>query len=94
MFNFVNFVASLSIVGLSNSNGSTEEGFVVATVLLQGQEYTYALPVTMTGESTQNLIIIFPKAITPIVVYPCSTKPGGINEGPDVVGLNSDEQPE
>jgi len=63
-------------------------------VLIGGHAYESVLPVTVTAESTQSLLFVFSKTFTIITVDPCSTKPGGINEGPDVVGLKNEEQPE
>jgi hypothetical protein len=82
------------IVNLSNSSTSAEQGFVVTTVLLAGVGYISFVPVSVTAESTQSILLIFPRPFTTIGAVACSTKPGGINEGPDVVGLKSDEEPE
>jgi len=80
------------VVGLSNPSESTEQGYILATVVLLGEQYTYAVPVSVTATSTQNILVIFPRTITTIGVIACSNKPGGINEGPDVVGVREEEQ--
>ena len=82
------------VVGLSNPTASTEQGFVVATVLLLGQQYSYAIPVSVTARSGLSVLVVFPRTFTTISVYACSSKPGGINEGPDVVGIREEEESE
>jgi hypothetical protein len=85
---------STLIVKLSNPSASTEEGFVVTTVLLAGKEYVNVIPVALTAESTATLLVVFPRTFTAIGAYACGDKPGGINEGPDVVGIIHEEEPE
>ena len=81
------------IVNLSNPTASTEEGFVVATVLFAGQQYGNFIPVSVTAQSRLSVLFVFPRTFTTIGVSVCSNKPGGINEGPDVVGIIQEEEP-
>ena len=82
------------IVNLSNPTASTEQGFVVTTVLLAGKQYGYVFPVSVTAQSRQSILVVFPRTFTTIGVFACSSKPGGINEGPDVVGIIREEEEE
>jgi len=74
------------IVDLSNPTASTEEGFVVATVLLAGYPYGDVVPVSVTAQSRLSSLVKLPGTFTTIGVVVCANRPGGINEGPDVVG--------
>ena len=78
---------STLIVSLANPSESAAQGYLVTTVLLAGKEYVNVFAVSMTAESNKNVLVVFPRIFTPIGAFTCSNKPGGINEGPDVVGL-------
>ncbi len=85
---------STLIVNLSNPSGSTEQGFVVTTVLFAGQQYGNIIPVSVAARSNLSVLVLFPRTFTTIGVSVCSNKPGGINEGPDVVGMREEEPTE
>lgn len=85
---------STLIVNLANSSESAAQGYLVTTVLLAGKEIVNVFSVSVTAESTKNVLIVFPRTFTTIGAHTCSTKPGGINEGPDVVGIIREEEPE
>ncbi|NIM00172.1 MAG: hypothetical protein GTN89_04575 [Acidobacteria bacterium] len=80
------------IVSLANSSGTLAEGFIVVTVLIDGQPYDYVFPVSVAGEGEMSVLVLFPKSSTPVGVIVCTSQPGGINEGPDVVGIREEEQ--
>lgn len=84
-------------VGLANPASSSESGYIVVTVMMDGQLLTFAEPVVVSAKSTLAVRFIFPRAITPGGVYACSNKPGGIVETPDPVTVHpqpSEEEPE
>ena len=81
---------SVLVVNLTNSSASTEQGFVVADVLLQGLPYTYVFPVSVASGSGSSVVIVFPRPVTPIGVVACGFDPGGINEGGDVVFIREE----
>jgi len=85
---------STLIVSLANPSESAAQGYLITTVLLAGKEYVNVFAVSMTAESNKNVLVVFPRIFTPIGAYTCSNKPGGINEGPDVVGLIHEEEEE
>ena len=80
------------VVGLSNSSDSTEQAFVVAEVMLQGRPYIHVTPVSLTSGLGSSVVVRFPGPVTPIGVVACGFDPGGINEGPDVVGMREEEE--
>ena len=85
---------STLIVNLANSSESAAQGYLVTTVLLAGKEYVNVFSVSVTAESNKNVLVVFPRTFTTLGVYTCSSKPGGINEGPDVVGIIREEEEE
>ncbi len=85
---------STLIVSLANPSESAAQGYLVTTVLFAGKEYVNVFAVSMTAESNKNVLVVFPRIFTPLGAYTCSNKPGGINEGPDVVGLVHEEEEE
>ncbi len=80
------------VVNLTNPSLSTERGYVVATVLLDGRQYGYIVPVEVSAKSGLSLTITFPGTVATISVHACSNRPGGINEGPDVVAIRHEEE--
>jgi len=78
-------------VNLSNPSTLAEQGFVVVTVLLGGRQYGYVFPVSVAARSGLSIAVTFPGTITTIGVQVCSNRPGGINEGPDVVAIRQEQ---
>jgi hypothetical protein len=72
-------------VGLFNPASKSESGYIVVTVVMDGQLLTFAQPVVVSATSTMAFQFIFPEAITPVGIDVCSKKPGGIVETPDPV---------